>query len=719
MRFSPFALLILLASLTPSISEAQEAAPPKALAKQAVPDHDPRFSSPRATVRTFLNAVTQANDVPGRIEDAEACLDLSSVADEPENGGNIAVQLEAVLRALGVATDLLPDKLNQRIFLFADQPDQYIALERQPNGNWRFDSRTVQMTPKMRNALRLGTLKGMTLAKSATASAPADIPSEFSSPREVFRTFVTSIHNHNTAMAVSCLDLTEISAPARQALGQALAVKLKEVIHRHALVLYQDLPESYDGDAFVWMAVDQGRVEVARQVSGHRKGQWLFTKDTVRQIESLYDFYKNKPVVREAEGFEEESGLGEFWSSPGLWVRKVVPDWLEKGIRFSPTCRIEIYQVCGLLLLVLLSVAVERIVAWMSMEAIEGLFTLQAFTFDEETAIERLRPVGWLASLAAAQFVVVLLDLRRDVANLLLSSLNLFYWIMAAVAFYRLIDIVADYARQRGGTHPKHTAMTEMLLPVTSLVLRATVVVVGLMVVLQLFELDIAAVLTGLGIGGLAFALAAQDTLKNFFGSFTLIADRTFFVGHFVKIGGREGTVESVGVRSTRIRTPDDSLLTIPNSELTTAHIANFGAQRFRRANFEIKLKYSTPIDRLIAFRDGVLELLKSHPNTRGSAEEASIHELSDSGIKLMVNIHFDVKDWHSELEAKQILVLGILRLAERLGVELAVPSHILRLESSEAQELPPLPPPSQADWARKPLSIPHPPHPSRFLGGV
>ena len=89
--------------------------------------------------------------------------------------------------------------------------------------------------------------------------------------------------------------------------------------------------------------------------------------------------------------------------------------------------------------------------------------------------------------------------------------------------------------------------------------------------------------LAGLGIGGLAFALAAQDTLKNFFGSLMLIADRTFRVGDLVQIGGNEGVVESVGLRTTRIRGLDDSLLTIPNSDLTTAHVTNFGARRYRR----------------------------------------------------------------------------------------------------------------------------------------
>ena len=132
--------------------------------------------------------------------------------------------------------------------------------------------------------------------------------------------------------------------------------------------------------------------------------------------------------------------------------------------------------------------------------------------------------------------------------------------------------------------------------PVISLVLKILVVAVGLAAAARGCSTSTSAtVLAGLGIGGLALALAAQDTLKNFFGSLMLIADRTFRVGDLVKIGGNEGVVESVGLRTTRIRGLDDSLLTIPNSDLTTAHVTNFGARRFRRFRTRFTVAHGTP----------------------------------------------------------------------------------------------------------------------------
>src|SRR5262249_43491429 len=188
---------------------------------------------------------------------------------------------------------------------------------------------------------------------------------------------------------------------------------------------------------------------------------------------------------------------------------------------------------------------------------------------------------------------------------------------------------------------------------------------------MAMFSWDMTAVLTGLGIGGLAFALGAQDTLKNLFGSFTLIADRPFVVGESVKIGNHEvGVVEVVGLRSTRIRTADDTLLIVPNSSLTTAEITNFGRRRYRRYQTRISLAYSTPLEKLTAFRDGIQEVIRRQDSIRKDHFEVAINELAASAIEILVNVYFEVADRHQELAARDALILDILRLAEELKIE-------------------------------------------------
>jgi MscS family membrane protein len=196
-----------------------------------------------------------------------------------------------------------------------------------------------------------------------------------------------------------------------------------------------------------------------------------------------------------------------------------------------------------------------------------------------------------------------------------------------------------------------------------------------------MFTWDVTAVLTGLGIGGLAFALGAQDSLKNLFGSFTLIADRPFVVGESVKIGNQEvGVVEVVGLRSTRIRTAEDTLLIVPNSSLTSTEITNYGRRRYRRYLTRIGVAYSTPLERLITFREGICELIRKNPRTRKDHLEVGINDLAASSIEILVNVYFEVANRQEELATRDAFILEILRLAENLKVELAFPTQTIHL---------------------------------------
>jgi MscS family membrane protein len=200
----------------------------------------------------------------------------------------------------------------------------------------------------------------------------------------------------------------------------------------------------------------------------------------------------------------------------------------------------------------------------------------------------------------------------------------------------------------------------------------------GFDALLRLFNFDVGTILAGLGIGGLAIALAAQDTLKNFFGSIMLIADRTFRVGDLVKIGGNEGVVESVGLRNTRLRGLDDSLLTVPNSDLTTSHVTNFGARRFRRFRTQFEVAHGTPPSVLEQFREGVLELIRNHSQIRQQKYEVAVSDLGSSGIQILIQVFFEVTDGHAELVARDSLILDILRLTERLGIAFESPTLLL-----------------------------------------
>jgi MscS family membrane protein len=293
-----------------------------------------------------------------------------------------------------------------------------------------------------------------------------------------------------------------------------------------------------------------------------------------------------------------------------------------------------------------------------------------------------VRPVRWLAALWLLVQGVAILDLRMGFAGALLAVLVPAFWLAAALAAYQLIDPVLKLVAGPGVTQEGATTLAAMGFPVLALVLKIVVLACGLAAVLTLFNFDVGTVLAGLGIGGLAFALAAQDTLKNFFGSIMLIADRTFRVGDLVQIGGNEGIVESVGLRTTRIRGLDDSLLTIPNSDLTTAHVTNFGARRYRRFRTRITVPYGTPPECLIEFRDGILGLLRQNAQVRQPTYEVAVNDLGPSGIEILIQVFFAVPDGHAELLARDALILDTLRLAERLGIAFERPTVFLERQA-------------------------------------
>ena len=137
--------------------------------------------------------------------------------------------------------------------------------------------------------------------------------------------------------------------------------------------------------------------------------------------------------------------------------------------------------------------------------------------------------------------------------------------------------------------------MDDQLVPIIRKSLRVFVITFGTLAILQSLNLSIFPLLTGLSIGGLAFALAAQDTIKNFFGSVMIFLDKPFQIGHWITTDGIDGTVEEVGLRSTRIRTFSNSLVTVPNGKLADATINNHGLRVYRRFYTTLSINYDTP----------------------------------------------------------------------------------------------------------------------------
>jgi MscS family membrane protein len=280
-----------------------------------------------------------------------------------------------------------------------------------------------------------------------------------------------------------------------------------------------------------------------------------------------------------------------------------------------------------------------------------------------------------------------LLSLSVEAQGVLWPALKFVGTAVAVWAFYNLIDLVMGYFEARAAR--TSSRMDDVLVPLVRKTLKVLMVAVGTVFIVRALGYEIRPLLAGLGLGGLAFALAAKDTLANFFGSVTVVLDRPFQVGDWVKVGDVEGTVESVGLRSSRIRTFYNSQVSVPNADLITTTVDNLGRRRYRRISCKLSVTYSTTPEQLEAFCEGIRELIRLHPYTRKDYYLVWVNEFAASAINILLYCFHETPDWVTEMRERHRLFLDIMRLANRLGVEFAFPTQTIHLAKADQEEHP------------------------------
>ncbi len=189
-------------------------------------------------------------------------------------------------------------------------------------------------------------------------------------------------------------------------------------------------------------------------------------------------------------------------------------------------------------------------------------------------------------------------------------------------------------------------------------------------------------VLAGLGVGGLAVALAARDSLANLFGSVLIMFEKPFRVGHRIRVGSSEGVVEDVGYRSTRIRTSDNSLISIPNDTVVNATVENLTLRTMFRQRLLVQVTYDTPRAKLEALADGIRQLIGDHSATNKNNFHVRFNDFGESSLNILVIFYLIVPDYAAELKDREDILLSIMDLATNLDVEFAFPTRTLHIET-------------------------------------
>lgn len=298
-----------------------------------------------------------------------------------------------------------------------------------------------------------------------------------------------------------------------------------------------------------------------------------------------------------------------------------------------------------------------------------------------ETFVDTMeKPIRWWLLFMILSLTSTLLQLDPELNARLTRILTVFASIATIVLAYRLTEFFGERALE-------YTAKTEgsfddQLVPLVRNSVQVIVIVVGVLLILQNNGVNVTSLIAGLGLGGLAFALAAQNTLANFFGSITLFLDRPFQVGDVISAGGVDGTVEEVGFRSTRVRTFYNSQVTMSNARLADLDIDNLGRRHVRRFRTNIGLTYDTPTDKIQSFVEGVRKIVDESPDIWDDSHEVHFNNMGAYSLDILVNIFFDVTTWTEELSSRHRFLMKVMKLGEELGVEFAFPTQTLHVES-------------------------------------
>ncbi len=332
----------------------------------------------------------------------------------------------------------------------------------------------------------------------------------------------------------------------------------------------------------------------------------------------------------------------------------------------------------------LLAIVVSAVVAQALYLAVATLYIRhhapkerRKFWRNERKRVDRVILGAFLA--IAVLIGVPFLDLDPEVEDTAVVAARVLGAVCGGLILLRGIAIVGDFLFDKAEL--TETRLDDQLIPMVRQTANVFVVLVGTLFVLSNLDVNVGALIAGLGIGGIAVALAAQDSLRNLFGGIMILADRPFQVGDWIVIGDVEGTVEKVGFRSMRIRTFKSSLITVPNARVTDTNVDNMGLRQYRRYDTTLHLPLDTPPDVVQAFCEGVRALLRSNELVRQDYYFCELERIGDSTLDVLLYCFFAAPDWNAELRAKHILNLDVLRLAGSLGITLSPPASMVRLD--------------------------------------
>ena len=493
--------------------------------------------------------------------------------------------------------------------------------------------------------------------------------------------------------AVRTLDLSEVPEALRDDIGIESILQLKEIFDRIQLPPVDTVPDSgmvaaarQQGSGVLRWRYPNTELEIVEVTEGERQGEFLFSAATVRRVSEFYQQVESLPYregVRTAQWVSPDKSEGffkYFISTPGYLIPQAhpfgkamdaLPPWL-KTLQGQQTR----WQWIGLVLSVL-ALAAAAYVLFLVLRR-----TGQRIGAPLDRWLMVLVPVAIaLLSGVVADFIDNHLNISGNLSNAILAAGRLIATVMGALAFYLLSRALAETIIARPQWREK---LSEAAL------LRISAIAIGvlgggwiLIAGVRALGAELIPILAGLGVGGLAVALAAQTTIANFIGGLILFVDKPVRVGDFCRYGEdpapgwlRIGTVEQIGWMSTRVRGIDRTLTTIPNSEFSKMHIVNLTERDQRLFRTTLQLRYETTPEQMRFVITRLRELLLGHPMVTATPARVRFISLGTYSKDVDVFGYFACREENDFLALQEDLLLRIEDIVNEAGTGFAFPSQ-------------------------------------------
>ncbi len=462
------------------------------------------------------------------------------------------------------------------------------------------------------------------------------------------------------------LNLSEIPPTLTDKVGLESALLLKEIFDRVELPALESVP---DAEALAEAGTDRWRIPhteivIAKVTEGARRGEFLFSPATIERLPEFYEKVEHLPY--KPGSWEHVYAFYRTISRHKMLPWKLIdqlPSWAKVQVWEQALWR---WIVFGIGLSLSLG-GLALISRWIR----EGRDDRRLHRYGRGLLMPiTVSVVAWLL-----RFVIDAVNMTGNAHYVISTVLDA--TLVLALAWAILLagnlsgEIIVASPNIKAGTLDE--AMAKLGSRILAFVIAAVVTLYGA----QSLGLPIVPLLAGLGVGGLALALAAQPTIENFIAGLTLYADRPVRVGEFCRFGDTVGTVEEIGMRSTRIRTLGHTIVAVPNADFSKARLENFTARGKIWFHPRIRLRYETTPDQVRYILVEIRKLLYAHPKVHQDPARIRFVEFGAYSLDLDVFAYIDTTDYAESLEIAEDLNLRIMDVIKAAGTELAIPAQI------------------------------------------